>query len=83
VTHDVQEAVALADRVVVIEDGAIGLDQAVPLPRPRGRGSQEFAAMEDRVLTRVLQQHVDEPEAAASSAEQIDALRLASVRWVI
>lgn len=33
VTHDVQEAVALADRVILIEDGAIALDERVPLPR--------------------------------------------------
>ena len=83
VTHDVQEAVALADRVVVIEDGAIGLDQAVALPRPRARGSQAFAALEDRVLTQVLQQHGDRPDAPASLGEQADALRLATVRWVI
>ena len=83
VTHDVQEAVALADRVVVIEDGAIGLDQAVGLARPRPRGSQEFAALEDRVLTRVLQQHDGGPGTPASTEEQADALRLASVRWVI
>ncbi|WP_084183369.1 ATP-binding cassette domain-containing protein [Nevskia soli] len=83
VTHDVQEAVALADRVVVIEDGAIGLDQALGLARPRARGSQEFAALEDRVLTRVLQQHGADPGALASPAEQIDALRQEGVRWVI
>ena len=34
VTHDVQEAVALADRVVLIEDGQIALDQRIDLPRP-------------------------------------------------
>ena len=83
VTHDVQEAVALADRVVVIEDGTIGLDQAVALPRPRTRGSQAFAALEDRVLTQVLQQHTERPDAPASLEEQTDALRLATVRWVI
>ncbi len=83
VTHDVQEAVALADRVVVIEDGTIGLDQTVALPRPRARGSQAFAALEDRVLTQVLQQYADRPDAPASLEEQADALRLASVRWVI
>jgi len=31
VTHDVSEAVAMADRVILIEDGAIGLDLAVDL----------------------------------------------------
>ncbi len=54
VTHDVQEAVVLADRVVVIDDGAIVFDVAIDLPRPRIRGSREFAALEDEVLGEVL-----------------------------
>ena len=83
VTHDVQEAVALADRVVVIEDGAIGLDQAVALPRPRGRGSKDFAALEDQVLKQVLRQQAGNTEAAAVGVESADALRLPGVRWVI
>ena len=78
VTHDVQEAVALADRVVVIEDGAIGLDLEVNLPRPRNRGAREFAALEERALSRVLQQAPAEP-----AAEPADALRYGAVRWVI
>ena len=56
VTHDVGEAVALADRVVLIEDQRIAFDEAVDLPRPRSRGQAGFAAFEDRVLRRVLQQ---------------------------
>ncbi|RFO95560.1 sulfonate ABC transporter ATP-binding protein [Rhodoferax lacus] len=55
VTHDVQEAVALADRVVLIEDGVIALDLAIDLPRPRHRGDAAFAALEERLLSRVLQ----------------------------
>lgn len=55
VTHDVAEAVALADRVLLIEGGGVALDAAVPLPRPRTRGSAAFAALEDQVLRRVLQ----------------------------
>lgn len=54
VTHDVQEAVALADRVLLIEDGAIALDERIDLPRPRQRGSAAFAALEKRILDRVL-----------------------------
>ncbi|GGP23075.1 ATP-binding cassette domain-containing protein [Silvimonas iriomotensis] len=54
VTHDVQEAVSLADRVILIEEGRIGLDQAVDLPRPRARGTAAFAALEERILNRVL-----------------------------
>ena len=56
VTHDVQEAVALADRVLLIEDGRIALDERVRLPRPRSRGNADFAAIEERVLSRVLQE---------------------------
>lgn len=55
VTHDVQEAVALADRVVLIEDGRIALDEEVALARPRSHGDPAFAALEKRILDRVLQ----------------------------
>jgi sulfonate transport system ATP-binding protein len=54
VTHDVAEAVAMADRVVLIEHQRIGLDEEVVLPRPRSRGNPAFAAIEERVLQRVL-----------------------------
>ncbi|MGK5080996.1 ATP-binding cassette domain-containing protein [Janthinobacterium sp. HLX7-2] len=55
VTHDVAEAVALADRVLLIEDGQITLDVQVDLPRPRQRGNAAFAALEQAILSRVLQ----------------------------
>lgn len=64
VTHDVQEAVALADRVILVEDGQIALDQVIDLPRPRFHGDAGFAALEKRILDRVLQrpdQPHDEP----------------------
>lgn len=54
VTHDVQEAVALADRVLLIEDGAIALDERIALTHPRIRGSAAFAEIEKRLLDRVL-----------------------------
>jgi sulfonate transport system ATP-binding protein len=57
VTHDVQEAVALADRVIVLERGAIGQELAVPLSHPRDIGSPEFAALEGTILKRLLSQH--------------------------
>jgi sulfonate transport system ATP-binding protein len=53
VTHDVAEAVALSDRILVVEDGGIALDLPSDLPRPRGRDGA-FAAVESRVLTRML-----------------------------
>lgn len=55
VTHDVQEAVALADRVLLVEEGRITLDQRIDLPRPRSRGNPGFALIEEAILARVLQ----------------------------
>ena len=54
VTHDVAEAVALADRVVVINAGKIALDLDVPVERPRRRGSVELARLEGRILDRLF-----------------------------
>ena len=56
VTHDVAEAVALADRVLLVEDGRITLDEPVALARPRAHGSPAFAELEGRVLARVLKE---------------------------
>jgi sulfonate transport system ATP-binding protein len=55
VTHDVAEAVALADRVLVIEDGRIAEDFSVDVPRPRQRGSVELAALEGAILKNLLE----------------------------
>src|SRR5690606_11595766 len=55
VTHDVEEAVALADRVVLLEGGKVGLDLKISLPRPRQRSSGKFAALVGRILDRVMQ----------------------------
>jgi sulfonate transport system ATP-binding protein len=55
VTHDVSEAVALADRVLVIEQGRIAHDVHVDIPRPRRRGSADLAALEGSILRDLLQ----------------------------
>jgi len=54
VTHDVSEAVALADRVLIIEDGRIAHDIDVDLRRPRNRGSAELASLEGSILRELL-----------------------------
>jgi sulfonate transport system ATP-binding protein len=59
VTHDVSEAVALADRVLVIEDGRIAHDVTVDIPRPRTRGSAELAALEGSLLKSLLEEASD------------------------
>jgi sulfonate transport system ATP-binding protein len=60
VTHDVSEAVGLADRVLVIEDGRIAHDINIGIPRPRQRGSADLAALEGSIL-RDLLKSADEP----------------------
>jgi sulfonate transport system ATP-binding protein len=44
ITHDVAEAVALADRVIVLREGQIALDIAIDLPRPRREYADPAAA---------------------------------------
>ena len=42
VTHDVDEAILLADRVVVLSEGRVSLDRRVDLRFPRSRGDEGF-----------------------------------------
>jgi sulfonate transport system ATP-binding protein len=77
VTHDVAEAVAVADRVLLIEDQRVAFDERVPLARPRSRGHAAFAAFEDRVLQRVLSQP-EQPAALAPPPQ-----RASELRWAI
>jgi sulfonate transport system ATP-binding protein len=60
VTHDVAEAVALADRILVIEDGRIAHDVNVDIPRPRRRGAADLAALEGSILRHLLRS-ADDP----------------------
>jgi sulfonate transport system ATP-binding protein len=50
VTHDVDEAILLADRALVLTDGQITLDTPVELDRPRDRGDRAFVALRSRLL---------------------------------
>jgi sulfonate transport system ATP-binding protein len=56
VTHDVSEAVALADRILLLDDGRVAMDVAVDLPRPRRRGDPQAAAIEGLILDQLLRQ---------------------------
>ena len=60
VTHDVGEAVYLANRVILIEEGEITMDEHIELARPRER-DQSFAYYEQKILDRVVH-HQEEPQ---------------------
>ncbi|MDB5887533.1 MAG: transporter related [Rhodocyclales bacterium] len=84
VTHDVSEAVALADRVVLIDEGRITLDLRVDLPRPRHRGHAAFAALEERVLRRVLQQSPNDTNPDKEHTGDVSLHRTVDqVRWAV
>jgi sulfonate transport system ATP-binding protein len=50
VTHDVDEALGLADRVLMLEHGRIALDLPVALPRPRRHDAAAFITLRERLL---------------------------------
>jgi len=50
VTHDVDEAITLADRALVLEGGRIAAEERIDLPRPR-EGGAGFLAVRRRLLT--------------------------------
>ncbi len=51
VTHDVDEAILLADRVAVLTDGNISLDLPIDIDGPRLRTDPAFDALRRRLLT--------------------------------
>ena len=51
VTHDVDEALALADRVLVLRDGRIAHSSTISVPRPRDRDHPSLTALRLRLLT--------------------------------
>jgi sulfonate transport system ATP-binding protein len=50
VTHDVDEALVLADRVFVLEAGRIAFERTIPAARPRDRASEAFVRLRGEVL---------------------------------
>ena len=62
VTHDVAEAVLLADRVLLIDEGRIAASFEVNVPRAERRGNAELAKISATVLDRIF-------DASSSNAE--------------
>jgi sulfonate transport system ATP-binding protein len=50
VTHDVDEALALADRVLVLSGGRIGFQASITSTRPREREAAELVDLRTRLL---------------------------------
>ena len=50
VTHDVDEAIVLADRVIVLDAGRIVAEETIDLPAPRSTSDPGFAAVRSRLL---------------------------------
>lgn len=65
VTHDVEEAVLLADRVLVMDDGVIAYETEIDLDRPRGISDPRFAELRAELLQRL---GVDAPLSPAAPA---------------
>jgi sulfonate transport system ATP-binding protein len=53
VTHDVDEALALADRVLVLGDGKIAHSSVIELERPRDRDHPDQSALRLRLLSQL------------------------------
>ncbi|MFE3770488.1 ABC transporter ATP-binding protein [Streptomyces sp. NPDC057579] len=70
VTHDVEEALLLADRVLVMEGGRIAYETAVDLPRPRDVTDPRCAALRARLLGRLGVADADGGEAEEGKATE-------------
>jgi len=53
VTHDVDEAISLADRILVLDEGRFAEDLRIDLAVPRDHGDPRFAQIRTRLLSRL------------------------------
>lgn len=61
VTHDVDEAIVLADRILVLDSGRIGTETRVDIARPRSASDPEFARLRTRLLAALGIDTTDDP----------------------
>jgi sulfonate transport system ATP-binding protein len=63
VTHDVEEAVALGDRVIMLDEGCTALDLPIDLPRPRYRQDARFVSLVERILKHITSSGLERAQA--------------------
>ena len=73
VTHDVEEAVLLADRIAVLDQGAVADLIEVELPRPRSRRDERFESLRVRILDDL---GVSDVDARLSSHEDLNEMEI-------
>ena len=54
IEHNMDFVMSLCTRVIVLAEGRIGLDIAIPADHPRDRGSAELARIEGQLLDAIL-----------------------------
>jgi len=57
ITHDVEEAITLADRVLLLDQGRIAMNREIHLSRPRIRTSPFFSELKAEILDAVMHRH--------------------------
>ncbi|MCY1373573.1 hypothetical protein D9M69_608580 [compost metagenome] len=67
--------------MILIEDGRIALDENIALARPRSQGDPAFAAIEKRILDRVLQKS-EETDVESTDASWLTP-QAHALRWAI
>ncbi|MFU8837691.1 MAG: ABC transporter ATP-binding protein [Thiohalomonadaceae bacterium] len=74
VTHDIEEAVAMADRVLIMSanPGRIENEMIVDLPYPRNRSASEFVALREQLM-KYFGETVVLPQAAVETRPRIKA----------
>jgi len=56
VTHDVEEAVLLSDRVIVIGEGEVVMNKNIDLPRPRSRSNPTFHHYTEEIIDVIMEE---------------------------
>jgi len=67
VTHDIDEALMLADRVILIDDGTIDAETRVDVPHPRHRDDSAILRLRRKLLARLGVMEEENTETASDT----------------